>query len=62
MEENLRKALSWSKDHPPLGGTDTDLQTAEASLNLAAFFLEEWQRWLSAETVPAELGLEPATG
>lgn len=55
MEEHLRKALNWSKDHPPLGGTDTDLQTAEASLNLAVFFLEEWQRWLSAETVPASL-------
>jgi predicted RND superfamily exporter protein len=55
MEENLRKALNLSKDHPPLGGTDTDLQTAEASLNLAAFFLEEWQRWLSAETAPAGL-------
>ena len=55
MEENLRKALNWSKDHPPLGGTDTDLQTAEASLNLAAFFLDEWQRWLSAETVPTGL-------
>jgi predicted RND superfamily exporter protein len=55
MEEQLRKALNWSKDHPPLGGADTDLQTAEASLNLAAFFLEEWQRWLSAETVPASL-------
>ena len=55
MEENLRKALSWSKDHPPLGGTDTDLQTAEASLNLTVFFLEEWQRWLSAETAPIGL-------
>jgi len=55
MEENLRKALNWSKDHPPLGGADTDLQTAEASLNLATFFLEEWQRWLSAETAPASL-------
>ncbi len=55
LEENLRKALSWSKDHPPLGGTDTDLQSAEAGLNLAAFFLEEWQRWLSAETAPAGL-------
>lgn len=55
MEQNLRKALNWSKDPPPLGGADTDLQTAEASLNLAAFFLDEWQRWLSAETVPASL-------
>lgn len=55
MEANLRKALSWSKDHPPLGGTDIDLQAAEASLNLAEFFLEEWHRWLSSETVPARL-------
>lgn len=55
LEENLRKALRWSKDHPPLGGADTDLQTAEASLNLTAFFLEEWQRWLSVETAPASL-------
>ncbi len=55
LEENLSKALIWSKDHPPLGGTDTDLQSAEAGLNLAAFFLEEWQRWLSAETAPAGL-------
>ena len=55
LEENLRKALSWSEDHPPLGGTDTDLKTAEAGLNLVAFFLEEWQRWLSDETAPAAL-------
>ncbi|MGJ0484183.1 MAG: sterol transporter cytoplasmic membrane protein BstA [Methylomicrobium sp.] len=55
MEENLRKALTWSKGHSPLGGTETDLQTAEASLNMAAFFLEEWQRWLAAETAPADL-------
>jgi len=55
LEENLRKALSWSKDHPPLGGTDTDLETAEAGLNLAAFFLEEWQRWLSDEIEPTGL-------
>ena len=55
MEENLRKALVWSKDHPPLGGTDTNLKTAEASLNLASFFLEEWQRWLTLETAPTEM-------
>lgn len=55
MEENLQKALRLSKDHSPLGGTDTDLQSAEASLNVATFFLEEWQRWLSAETAPDSL-------
>jgi predicted RND superfamily exporter protein len=55
MEAYLSKALNWSKDHPPLGGADIDLHTAEAGLNLAAFFLEEWQRWLSAEPAPADL-------
>lgn len=55
VEENLRKALSWSKDHPPLGGIDADLKSAETGLDLAAFFLEEWRRWLSAETAPAGL-------
>ncbi len=55
LEQNLGKALALSKDHPALGGADTDLQTAEASLNVATFFLEEWQRWLSAETVPTGL-------
>ncbi|MDD2737764.1 MAG: MMPL family transporter [Methylomonas lenta] len=55
LEVNLRKALSWSNNHPPLGGTDTNLQAAEAGLNLGEFFLEEWQRWLSAETVPTRL-------
>lgn len=55
VEENLRKALSWSKDPPPLSGVDADLKTAETGLDLAAFFLEEWRRWLSAETAPAGL-------
>lgn len=55
LEVNLRKALSWSNNHPPLGGTDTNLQAAEAGLSLGEFFLEEWQRWLSAETVPTHL-------
>jgi predicted RND superfamily exporter protein len=58
LEESLGKALSWSKDHSPLAGTGTDLQTAEASLNLAAFFLEEWQRWLTVQTAPAGLDWE----
>jgi len=55
LEENLRKALRWAKDHPPLGGMDTDLQTAAAGLSLTAFFLEEWRRWLFAETAPTRL-------
>ena len=55
LEASLRQALAWSKDHPPLGGADTDLQSAEAGLNLASFFLEEWQRWLSEDKAPAAL-------
>lgn len=55
LEENLRKALDWSKNHPPLGEMDTDLKTAEESLKLAGFFLEEWQRWLSAAQTPDAL-------
>jgi predicted RND superfamily exporter protein len=55
MEENLSKAVDWSKNHPPLSETGADLQTAEASLDLTIFFLEEWRRWLHAETVPAAL-------
>lgn len=52
LEESLLKALSWSKGSSPLGGTDIDLKTAETSLNITAFFLEEWLRWLSSESVP----------
>ncbi|MCX7096601.1 MAG: MMPL family transporter [Methylococcales bacterium] len=55
LEKNLQQALALSKDHPPLGGADTDLQTAEASLNVTGFFLTEWQRWLAAETAPTGL-------
>ncbi len=65
LEENLRKALDWSKNHPPLGEMDTDLKTAEERLNLAGVFLDEWQRWLSAETAPVALdwsGLLAKTG
>jgi predicted RND superfamily exporter protein len=54
LEDSLRQALSWSKN--PTGLTaNADLQSAETSLNLAAFFLEEWRRWLTAETAPASL-------
>lgn len=55
MEEYLNQALTWSKDHPALAGTDIDLPTAEASLSLTTILLDEWLRWLSDETVPAGL-------
>lgn len=52
LEESLRKVLGLIDDPSSLGGADIDLQTAEASLNLAAFILEEWRRWLSFEAAP----------
>lgn len=55
MEAILRKALAWSKDHPLSAGTDIDLQSAETGLNLTAFSLEQWQRWLAADTAPSGL-------
>jgi predicted RND superfamily exporter protein len=54
LEEILGKGLAWSKDQP-LQGADADLKTAQTSLNVASFFLEEWLRWLSAETTPSSL-------
>jgi predicted RND superfamily exporter protein len=54
LEDNLQQALNWSKDHPPLD-THTDLKTAATSLNIATFFLEEWQRWLSSTSPPTSL-------
>lgn len=55
LEENLSKALNWSKDHPSMGGADIDLPTAEASLSLTTALLEEWQRWLSIDVAPTGL-------
>nr|WP_305907535.1 MMPL family transporter [Methylomarinum sp. Ch1-1]MDP4520297.1 MMPL family transporter [Methylomarinum sp. Ch1-1] len=55
LEHNLEKALNWSRKNSPSVGTDIELQTAEAGLNLATFFLEQWRRWLFAETVPEDL-------
>ena len=54
LEEILSKGLTWSKD-PPMQGADANLQTAETSLTLTRFFLDEWLRWLSAETLPSGL-------
>jgi predicted RND superfamily exporter protein len=55
LEDHLRRALDWTKNHPPLGDFDTDLKTAEQGLETASFFLGEWQRWLAADAAPAGL-------
>jgi predicted RND superfamily exporter protein len=45
----------WLEDPPPLGSVEMDLNTAEESLHLVLFFLEEWQRWLSADNPPKSI-------
>lgn len=55
LEDMLRQAQSWSQRHPPLTDLGIDLKTAEESLRLSAFFLDEWQRWLSAAQTPVTL-------
>jgi len=54
LEQNLGKIQSWSQKQPSLS-SDIDLQSAETSLKLITFCLEEWQRWLNAETAPSHL-------
>ena len=55
LEENLNKALSWTKNPTLPSDTITNLQSAEASLKLITFFLKEWQRWLTADIVPTDV-------
>lgn len=55
MEDRLRQAQDWSHNHPPLADLGIDLKAAEEGLKLSAFFLDEWQRWLSATQAPANL-------
>jgi len=59
LEDNLRKGVAWFTNHPPLAEYNTDLKSAEQSLGLASFFLQEWQRWLSAEPAPSSLDWKP---
>ncbi|WP_139557351.1 sterol transporter cytoplasmic membrane protein BstA [Methylotetracoccus oryzae] len=49
----LKRALDWIEAHPPVSGID--LATAEQSVAGFGLFLNEWQRWLEADTAPAGL-------
>jgi predicted RND superfamily exporter protein len=56
LEAALDRALAWTKAPPPMGAVD--LGSAEEGLETLVFALEEWERWLSAETAPAGLDWE----
>ena len=43
----------WLESPPPLSTVDVDLQTAEGSINLLQFFLDEWLRWIEAPQAPS---------
>lgn len=43
---------AWLEDPPELGEIDIDIETAEESLHLVAFFLGQWQRWLDDPAPP----------
>jgi len=43
---------NWLNNPPPLSNIDVDLKTAEGSLNLILFFLDEWVRWLQSPQIP----------
>jgi len=50
LEETLQNILAGSQSPPSWGGVD--LKMAETGLDLAAFALTEWRRWLTAENTP----------
>ena len=55
LEKALVQGLSWTKNHPPLAEIGFSIENAGQTLGAAAFFLEEWQRFLSSDKPPGEL-------
>jgi uncharacterized protein len=51
-DDAVRRLENWLDNPPPLSSVDVDLQTAEGSLHLILFFLDEWVRWLESPQVP----------
>jgi predicted RND superfamily exporter protein len=47
-----KRTETWLEDPPDLAGVEMDLKTAEESLHLVLFFLEQWKRWLDAPAAP----------
>ena len=54
-EPAFARAERWLERPPALSTVDVDMHTAEGGLHLLHFFLEEWQRWIEAPRVPAEI-------
>ena len=55
--DSLKRAVTWIEAHPPLSGID--LPTAEQGVAGLGLLLNEWQRWLEAETPPVALDWRP---
>ncbi len=55
LQQSLQKGLGWTKNHPPLADSGFNIENAGQTLGMAAFVLEEWQRWLSSEQTPEGL-------
>lgn len=54
-QDAWRRAEDWLEDPPDLANVDMDLKSAEESLHLMFFLLEQWQRWLDSEATPKSL-------
>jgi predicted RND superfamily exporter protein len=54
-DEALRRVQSWLDGPPSLSGADIDLETAEESLLVPLFFLEQWHRFLESQKVPESI-------
>jgi len=51
-DEAFRRLDRWLDEPPALSGVDVDLKTADASLRMVVFALDEWPRWIDSPRVP----------
>ncbi len=49
LKKGLDRAEKWLQDPPPLSDIDINIKTAEDSVDLLVFLLEEWQRFLESD-------------
>jgi uncharacterized protein len=54
-EEAFSRLDKWLDEPPALSGVDVDLKTADASMRMVIFALDEWLRWIDSPTVPEEI-------
>ncbi len=54
-QDAWKRTDQWLAERPDVGALDIDRKTAEESLHLMLFFLEQWVRWLDAPLVPESI-------